>query len=159
MTSSIDATAASEPHGVALSDGEIACLRCIAGHMIPASAEFGLPGADDPSVVASILETVERDAPALTALLGAVDAAAGGSLAALPAAAQAELLARLRADATLDFRLVESVVSRGYYRDVRVLASIGMETRAPFPKGYDVPQGDWSLLDPVRRAGQRYRPA
>ena len=37
------------------------------------------------------------------------------------------------------------------------MASIGMEPRAPFPNGFDVQQGDWSLLDPVRARGKIYR--
>ena len=37
-----------------------------------------------------------------------------------------------------------------YYRDDRVLRSLGLELRAPFPKGYTLEQGDWSLLDPVK---------
>ena len=40
------------------------------------------------------------------------------------------------------------------YSDDRVLRSLGLELRAPFPKGYALEQGDWALLDPVRaRAG------
>jgi len=35
-----------------------------------------------------------------------------------------------------------------------VLRSLGIELRAPFPKRYVLPDGDWSLLDPVKaRAG------
>ena len=46
------------------------------------------------------------------------------------------------------------VVLQCYYRDDRVLRSLGLELRAPFPKGYALEQGDWALLDPVRaRAG------
>ena len=46
------------------------------------------------------------------------------------------------------------VVLQCYYRDDRVLRSLGLELRAPFPKGYTLEQGDWSLLDPVKaRAG------
>ena len=46
------------------------------------------------------------------------------------------------------------VVLQCYYRDDRVLRSLGLELRAPFPKGYTLEQGDWALLDPVRaRAG------
>ena len=46
------------------------------------------------------------------------------------------------------------VVLQCYYRDDRVLRSLGLELRAPFPKGYVLEQGDWSLLDPVKaRAG------
>ena len=32
----------------------------------------------------------------------------------------------------------------------RVLRSLGLELRAPFPKGYTLEQGDWALLDPVK---------
>jgi hypothetical protein len=32
-----------------------------------------------------------------------------------------------------------------------------MDARAPFPKGYDLEQGDWSLLDPVRARPRLYR--
>jgi hypothetical protein len=31
-----------------------------------------------------------------------------------------------------------------------VLRSLGLELRAPFPQGYALEQGDWSLLDPVK---------
>jgi hypothetical protein len=42
------------------------------------------------------------------------------------------------------------VVLQCYYRDDRVLRSLGLELRAPFPLGYTLEQGDWSLLDPVK---------
>jgi hypothetical protein len=34
-----------------------------------------------------------------------------------------------------------------------------MEARPPFPKGHEVEQGDWSLLDPVRMRPKLYREA
>jgi hypothetical protein len=42
------------------------------------------------------------------------------------------------------------VVLLCYYRDDRVMTSLGQEPRAPFPKGHVLEQGDLSLLDPVR---------
>ncbi|MGH7054344.1 MAG: hypothetical protein ACREFK_16060 [Stellaceae bacterium] len=30
------------------------------------------------------------------------------------------------------------------------MRSLGMEPRPPYPKGFEVESGDWSLLDPVR---------
>ena len=42
------------------------------------------------------------------------------------------------------------VILGAYYRDDRVLLALRLEARAPFPKGYDLEQGDWSLLDAVR---------
>ena len=44
-----------------------------------------------------------------------------------------------------------------YYRDDRVLLALGLEARAPFPKGYTLEQGDWSLLDAVRHRAPFWR--
>lgn len=51
-----------------------------------------------------------------------------------------------------------NIVAQCYYRDDRVMTSLGMELRAPHPKGYEVATGDWSLLEPVRRRQSFYRP-
>ncbi|MEL0323231.1 MAG: hypothetical protein VXA00_02580, partial [Rhodospirillales bacterium] len=51
-----------------------------------------------------------------------------------------------------------NIVVQCYYRDDRVMTSLGMELRAPHPKGYEVATGDWSLLEPVRRRQSFYRP-
>lgn len=141
-----------------LSAAQQDCLACIAGHMIPASAEFGMPAANDPTIFADMVSIVDhRDYAALAAVLTAVDQAAGGSLVALSQQEQASLLNRLRAERVGMFAVVENIVARAYYRDDRVLAAIGMEVRPPFPKGYEVEQGDWSLLAPVRQRGKIYR--
>ena len=147
-----------DPSHPMLSEGEAACLRCIAGHMIPASEAFGVPGADDEIIVADMTGSIGRDGPALAALLRNVDAAAGGRLAALDATERETLLTRLRAADPAAFGVLEAVVSRAYYRDDRVLESIGMEARPPFPQGYDLPATDWSLLDPVRERAASWRP-
>ena len=49
------------------------------------------------------------------------------------------------------------VVLQCYYRDDRVLRSLGLELRPPFPKGYPLEQGDWSLLDPVKTRPSMWR--
>ena len=141
-----------------LSAGEKECLKCIAGHMIPASAQFGMPAADDAAIVADMVGSVRRDVENLKQLLGLVDRAAGGSLCALPAQEQKPLLTRLRAEGPAAFAVVEALIARAYYRDERVLRSIGMEPRPPFPKGYPLPETDWSLLEPVRARGSIGRP-
>ena len=53
--------------------------------------------------------------------------------------------------------MIEAVTARCYYRDDRVMASIGIEVRPPFPEGYAVEEGDLSLLDPVRARGPIWR--
>ena len=51
------------------------------------------------------------------------------------------------------------VVLQCYYRDDRVLRSLGLEARAPFPQGYALEQGNWSLLDPVKARSPSLRRA
>ena len=53
--------------------------------------------------------------------------------------------------------LIANLTVQGYYRDDRVMLSLGMEPRPPHPDGYEVEQGDWSLLDPVRQRDEFYR--
>lgn len=42
------------------------------------------------------------------------------------------------------------VVLQCYYRDDRVVRSLGLERRPPYPKGHVLGDGDWSLLGSVR---------
>ena len=60
-----------------------------------------------------------------------------------------------QADATL----AEQLVTQCYYRDDRVMQSLGMELRPPMPDGYKVDQGDWSLLEQVQKRQPFHRPA
>ena len=53
-------------------------------------------------------------------------------------------------------RTLVSIIAQCYYRDDRVMRSLEMEPRSPFPQGFEVEQGDWSLLDPVKRRAAGY---
>ena len=55
-------------------------------------------------------------------------------------------------------RALTGLVVQCYYRDDRVMADLQMDPRPPHPQGYAVPEGDWSLLDPVRAREKMYRP-
>lgn len=134
-------------------------LCCLAGHMIPASRRHGVPGADDPAIFSDIVGSIDRDAPAIEEALALIDDLAGGSLAKTGPVQQAQAIARFRAAHAAMAAIIESLVACCYYRDARVLAALGVEPRPPFPQGYDVEQGDWSLLDPVRARGPIYRDA
>jgi len=141
----------------ALSPSEQETLLCIVGCMIPPNANFDVPGAGDPDIFADILTSIGRDLPALREALDEIERRAGGRLAALPPDEQSRILAEFRADRPDLTGAVEAVTVRCYYRDDRVMRSIGMEARPPFPIGFTVPQGDWSLLDPVRARSKIYR--
>ena len=44
-----------------------------------------------------------------------------------------------------------------YYRHPRVLEALGLEARPPFPKGFEIEEGDPALLEPVQRREPFYR--
>jgi hypothetical protein len=44
-----------------------------------------------------------------------------------------------------------------YYRDDRVMRSLGIEPRSPYPKRRVLEQGDWSLLNRVRDRPRMWR--
>jgi hypothetical protein len=141
-----------------LTETEIADLRGLAGMIIPPSARYGVPGADDDIVFADIVASVGRDADAVRAALARLRTLAGGPFAALDVARRAEVAATLRADGSVAVGVLSRIVLLCYYRDDRVMESLGLEVRPPFPKGHEVEQGDWSLLDPVRARKPFWRP-
>jgi hypothetical protein len=124
-------------------------LRVIAAMIIPASTEYNVPGADDAAIQADMLTTLGRDTPAVSAALDHLARLAGQPLASLDPARREAVAQQFRASGGTAAALVR-VVLQCYYRDDRVLRSLGLELRAPFPKGYELEQGDWSLLDPVK---------
>jgi hypothetical protein len=132
-------------------------LRGIAGLMIPASAEFDVPGADDPAIQADIVATLGRDAGLVREALDKLARLAGGPLASLEAARREAAVLELRKNGGAALATLTRVVLQCYYRDDRVVRSLGLETRPPYPKGYELEDGDWSLLDPVRARPTMWR--
>ncbi len=45
----------------------------------------------------------------------------------------------------------------GYYQDARVRGALRLETRPPYPDGYEVEPTDFSILDPVRERDPFFR--
>jgi hypothetical protein len=133
-------------------------LRTVAAMIIPASDEYKVPGADDPAIQADMLATLGRDAALVRQALDHLARLAGKPLAELDAAKRDTIANEFRATGGGAAATLVRVVLQCYYRDDRVLRSLGLELRAPFPKGYTLEQGDWSLLDPVKaRAGELRR--
>ena len=125
-------------------------LRTIAAMIVPASDEYKVPGADDDAIQADILATLGRDTATVRAALDHLARLAGKPLSELDAARREVVAQEFRATGGSAAATLVRVVLQCYYRDDRVLRSLGLELRAPFPKGYTLEQGDWSLLDPVK---------
>ena len=146
----------------ALSNEQWNTLRAIADIIIPPSSEYGVPGAGDEAICKNVLidgeKRLDRIVNALQSLERVASDAHGSVFSELPDA-QREAIALVfqgqQADAA---NLLQTLVTQCYYRDDRVLLSLGMEARAPFPQGYEVEEGDWSVLDPVRQREAFHRP-
>jgi hypothetical protein len=140
-----------------LTESERASLRLIAGMMIPTTS--GLPGADDDAIFADVAGSLGRDAAQVRDTLRWLDTMSGGRFATADATVREAAVAKLRAEGGARLEVLHRVIPQCYHRDDRVMRAFGMEPRPPFPKGFEVEQGDWSLLDPVRARPKLYRSA
>jgi hypothetical protein len=142
-----------------LTPAQQADLRLLAGIIIPASVEFDVPGADDPTILADMLATLGRDTTPVRAALDLLARLAGAPLGDLDPARREAVALELRAAGGPAVAALTRVVLQCYYRDDRVVRSLGLEPRPPYPKGHELPDGDWSLLDPVRARPPSWRRA
>jgi hypothetical protein len=129
-----------------LSSVELQELHRVAGILIPASEEHAVPGANDPIIFADIVKSLGRDLANVRVALAGLE---GKDSEAVIQGMQAPC-----ADAAL---ALGRAILQCYYRDDRVLHSLGLEARPPFPLGHELEQGDWSLLDPVRKRAPFWR--
>jgi len=133
-----------------LSEAEISALREIAGTMVPTDADLGVPGADDPAILADIVKSMGRDLPLVRNALAEIASRAANGFAGLDRDKREALINDYYKSRAAPIVALGRVILGAYYRDDRVLLSLKQEARAPFPKGYTLEQGDWSLLDAVR---------
>jgi hypothetical protein len=140
-----------------LTTDETRSLRCVAGMMIPTSTAHGVPGADDDTIFTDIVGSIGRDMAQVKQALQHLDRLAGGVFADSDLATRHAAATAFQKEGGAEPMALNRVVAQCYYRDDRVMRSLGMDVRAPFPKGFEVEQGDWSLLDPVRSRPAFYR--
>ena len=142
-----------------LSADQSRSLRCLAEMMIPASAEYGVPSASDDAIFGDILASIGPNTDHVIAVLRTLDAMSAGPFADLDPQRRDALAAELRDTGGEALMYLTRITLQCYYRDDRLMRSLGMEVRPPFPKGFEVEQGDWSLLDSVRARPKLYRDA
>jgi hypothetical protein len=140
-----------------LTPAELRDLRRLVGFMVPPSADYRVPGADDGAIFADIVRSLGRDQSAVRKALAMLREMAGGDFAAIDEVeAEATAMALLRREGS-EITALGRAVLQCYYRDERVIRSLGLEPGAPFPKGHSLPQGDWSLLEAVRNRPPMWR--
>ena len=147
----------------ALSPAQHDTLRVMLNLIIPPSDDGHMPGAADYDVWGYICDAASGHADGIRDQLDRlgrhVHERSGRQLASLNASDAQAMVDEIRvADPGFLADLAVQTINC-YYQQDRVLEAIGMEARAPYPKGYEVESGDLSLLDPVRRRGKVYRDA
>ena len=138
-------------------------LRVVLDTLVPARPDADVPAAGELGLAPEIWERFGEGGPALAEGLAALDAfameALGERFDAIARAEREPLLRRFDAEQpTLLGGLVFHTYAV-YYHHPRVMEAIGLEGRAPFPKGYELEPGDLSGLEAVRARGPRYRRA
>jgi hypothetical protein len=123
-------------------------MRELAGLIVPDSPEYAVPGADDELIFADILHS---------ALANEHEIKSGIEYAIGLDCPLSEAITEL--EGRPEVAAFVSLVMQCYYRDDRVMESLGMEPRPPFPEGFEVEEGDWSMLEPVQRRGKIWRDA
>ena len=127
-------------------------LRLLARMIIPSTAAYNLPGADDDLIFADILESAKANEEQIAESIDfAMSHDLGSGVSIEQVASELEGHPAMAA--------LVSLVMQCYYRDDRIMVSLEVEPRAPFPQGFDVPQGDWSMLDAVQKRGKIWRDA
>jgi len=126
--------------------------------VVPPSDDGRLPGAGELDLVPHVERSVRQSPmlrPVLDYGLSAIAELAGkrspAGLKALSRADWAAVFAEFTAGDEFFTPAFMFLVYGGYYQHPRVVTVLGLEPRAPHPKGYEMGGDDWSLLDAVRR--------
>ena len=136
------------------SDEQERLLAHLLDVVVPPDAARGLPGAGALGLTPGIARTVEQTPmvrPVVEYGLSALADLARQRGVAVPSAEDVRAIWEAFV-ATDQFFLPAFLflVYSTYYQHPRVVEALGLEARAPHPKGHVVEETDWTLLDPVR---------
>lgn len=147
-----------------LSPDDERMLASLLDEIVPPSSDGRLPGAGALGLTAHIARTVQQTPMLRPVVEYGVSALADLARKRSPTGFAA-LSRQERADLWKEFAATDQfflpaflfLVYSGYYQHPRVVEVLGLEPRAPHPKGYPMEADDLTLLEPVRRRGKIYR--
>ncbi len=140
-----------------LNDIERDTLRAVAKAMIPSCKSRDLPGADDDVIFDDILISLGRDTATVADIVSKLYLQTQGDLDQLASISPGSILFEFSTKDRINAAILERVIAQCYYRNDRVMKSIDIEPRPPYPNGYTLVSTDRSLLEPVRARGKIYR--
>jgi hypothetical protein len=143
---------------------ESAVLTAVLDEIIPPSADGRLPGAGSLGIEGQV-EDALRSTPELKVMIASSLSALARmgrhidsrGLRALSAEQKARVLGELANSEHAVPPVLMLQVFACYYQHPRVLQILGVEARPPHPRGYEMEENDYSLLEPVRRRAPMYR--
>jgi len=144
-----------------LNDPQWFALRAIADQIVPPSAKYSVPGGGDEQICKEVLGDVGQNLPKLIDTLEAINTIAhdlgGNDLGQLETSAHEAIALTFRHTHPKLADRLAMWVTQCYYRDERVLESLGLDARPPFPQGYEIESGDWAELKPVTNRSPIFR--
>lgn len=141
------------------SKAEIETLALLMETVIPSSGDGRFPAASDSTIFEDFVSSSEQYRELIITALQLLNEISGSDYQGLSVSARLEVTQKFYSIRSAPVSTLLSLVAQCYYRDDRVLKAIGLEPRAPHPKGFEVEQGDWGLLEPVKKRGKIYRDA
>lgn len=140
------------------SQRQMEILGLVAREIIPPSDEYEIPGADDAAILAIIGKKARDHRKRILAGIVALEQFALDDLKTdLTSENVSQVMEQHRKELRSLTGVIMMITAQSYYQDPRVLKSLNLPGRPPFPKGHDVEPGDWTLLDQVKQRGRLYR--
>ena len=150
-----------EPGNQTFTNQEKRIFLALVDMIIPASEELNIPGASDTLIFKNIIANSAKNHQKILESLSALETLAqekeNASFANLLIDQRVRIIKIFRETYPTEANMFENLTSQCYYQDDRIMISLGMEPRPPYPEGFIVEQGDWSLLEPVRKREKFYR--
>jgi hypothetical protein len=147
-----------------LSKEQRRALNEVLDELIPPNPDRKLPGAGEIDLATAVDKALARNPgmqPVIEQGLATVAEIVGAhdldGFAAAAAPQRGSMMRELEAKDAGFIMTLMFVAYAAYYQHERVLACLGLEARAPHPRGYDMRPHDLTLLEPVRRRGRIFR--
>ena len=133
-------------------------LTSLLNLIIPASEDGKMPGASDIGFIdyinnEKLLLLIQEG---LIRIIDESNNQYGLEFSALSGAEQLVIVNGLKRELFRFFTDLTTQVVQCYYQHDDILKTIGLDARPPFPKGYDIEEGDIFLLEPVFLRGKIY---
>jgi len=142
------------------SEATLETLAAVLDTLVPPSADGRMPGAGAIGLASGVSERLGPGAPLIESGLAALDGKAGAAgFAALAPEARAEVLRAYETEQPGFVQLLCFQTYTLYYQTAEAVEGLGLDPRPLFPRGFDLEQGDLSLLDGVRERTRLFREA